>query len=698
MKNLKKKKPVLVLLLAAVMLFSSMSSSLAADNTISSTYFVNQDFSQLASLSKINTWYQVLQSSDTRSYPTNYLDDQNFGWKTTEQTEIKSGGWNPTTATYRLMEGRSFAYDKQQDQNGGSSYGLYDGKIEGSTATIFDNTGLTQDSYMVETNSWDVSAIYQDIKATPGASYTYSFYHGGRANGEDKQTLAVVIGPARTSDGGYNTVANYTSGTVTDGSGNSYELGNNSKDFFNTVYSFAAGVLNISSADLEAGYTIPDGNGDFSGWYVQTSTVSAGYFKADSGSYTAPADAEYLTMAFVSTTTSGNYSTYGNIVTNVNLGIDVTVTYTDSSDVNPIQDYTYTVGQGSSTPNYASTETNPGGTTPTKTGKIFLGWSKDDPAGAVVTPDATVSRNTTYYAQWADAATLTVSKTVDNPTTDSDSTSFSYTAKFTDSDNNPLTGTYTYQSADGTVGTVTLDENGEASFDLTDGQNVVFTVPAGTSYTVTETENSAYTASNTIDGTASAAGSVAEGTLSTTAGTTAAFTNTLKTGGFAVSKTVTGNTAETSRYFSYTVTLKGFDGTCAVKYYDADNNEITDLADGQPVSVTSTAEGTDNTITLKSGQRFEITGMPAGSAYAISEAAVDGYTQTMKKDGTDADVTVTDTQVTADTVPVYAYTNSSSAAPATSYTQNDTPFMLFIAGVGAVGIAIILKMRFGLKV
>ena len=41
---------------------------------------------------------------------------------------------------------------------------------------------------------------------------------------------------------------------------------------------------------------------------------------------------------------------------------------------------------------------------------------------------------------------------------------------------------------------------------------------------------------------------------------------------------------------------------------------------------------------------------------------------------------------------------SSSAAPATSYTQNDTPFMLFIAGAGAVGIAIILKMRFGLKV
>ena len=82
MKNLKKKKTVLVLLLAAVMLFSSMSSSLAADNTISSTYFVNQDFSQLASLSKINTCYQVLQPSDTRSYPTNYLDDQNFGWKT----------------------------------------------------------------------------------------------------------------------------------------------------------------------------------------------------------------------------------------------------------------------------------------------------------------------------------------------------------------------------------------------------------------------------------------------------------------------------------------------------------------------------------------------------------------------------------------------------------------------------------------
>ncbi|NCB29475.1 MAG: TSCPD domain-containing protein, partial [Clostridia bacterium] len=53
-----------------------------------------------------------------------------------------------------------------------------------------------------------------------------------------------------------------------------------------------------------------------------------------------------------------------------------------------------------------------------------------------------------------------------------------------------------------------------------------------------ETENSAYTASNTVDGTASTTGSVAEGTLSTTSGSTAAFTNMLKTGGFAVSKTV----------------------------------------------------------------------------------------------------------------------------------------------------------------
>lgn len=109
-------------------------------------------------------------------------------------------------------------------------------------------------------------------------------------------------------------------------------------------------------------------------------------------------------------------------------------------------------------------------------------------------------------------------------------------------------------------------------------------------------ENSGYTASNTVDGTASTAGSVAEGTLSTTSGSIAAFTNTLKTGGFAVSKTVTGNTAETSRYFSYTVTLKGFDEAAPSSIMIQDNNEITDLAEGQPASALPTAEGTDNVM------------------------------------------------------------------------------------------------------
>ena len=84
-------------------------------------------------------------------------------------------------------------------------------------------------------------------------------------------------------------------------------------------------------------------------------------------------------------------------------------------------------------------------------------------------------------------------------------------------------------STDGgaTFTTVTLDENGQTTFTLAHGQDIIF-YPVTGAYTVTETANGSYTTTYSIDGGNAESGTAASGTISADGSASVAFNNHLE--------------------------------------------------------------------------------------------------------------------------------------------------------------------------
>ena len=146
-------------------------------------------------------------------------------------------------------------------------------------------------------------------------------------------------------------------------------------------------------------------------------------------------------------------------------------------------------------------------------------------------------------------------------------------------------------------------KDGVATFTLKHGEQKAATgLPAGISYTVTETEAGKDGYVTTPDG-----GTIL-GKIQANATDTAAFTNTKNVyGGLTVTKTVAGNAGDKDRKWSFTVTLgdKGISG---------------------PYGGMSFKDGVA-TFTLKHGEQKAATGLPAGIDYFVTEdkANQDGY-------------------------------------------------------------------------
>lgn len=113
---------------------------------------------------------------------------------------------------------------------------------------------------------------------------------------------------------------------------------------------------------------------------------------------------------------------------------------------------------------------------------------------------------------------LKISKTVTGENAPK-GTTFTFDIALKNGDN-PVNGTFTAgvygtgdQHVDGsTILNITFDEQGQASVELQGGQYVVIEgLPVGTEYTVTEAASTGYTPSNTVNGTASDNGSIANG-------------------------------------------------------------------------------------------------------------------------------------------------------------------------------------------
>jgi hypothetical protein len=201
---------------------------------------------------------------------------------------------------------------------------------------------------------------------------------------------------------------------------------------------------------------------------------------------------------------------------------------------------------------------------------------------------------------------LTVSKQVSGSAA-SKTQSFPITITLSNSDGSPISGEFSYtggtvSGVDGVTapanGSLAFTKNGTATVSLSHGQQITIQgIPSGTTYTVTEADDSHdhYDVSYAANGAASQ-DSAPTGTLSGNA--TVAVTNTIRTGSLEVSKHVEGESGSKTQ-FEFTVTLDGTgkgltgtygdmefkDGTATFELGDGDSKTATDLPEGATYTV-----------------------------------------------------------------------------------------------------------------
>lgn len=189
---------------------------------------------------------------------------------------------------------------------------------------------------------------------------------------------------------------------------------------------------------------------------------------------------------------------------------------------------------------------------------------------------------------------LTVTKALEGNDADT-SKEFTFTVTLSDT---TISGTY---------GDVDF-ENGVATFTLKGGESkVIEGLPNGTEYVVEEADyrNDGYVTEKTGD----------TGTIDENAPAVAAFTNTKNTyGNLTVSKTVSGDAADTTKAFTFTVTLS--DTSISGEHGDM------------------TFENGIATFTLKDGESKTASSLPNGMGYTVKEAdySSDGYVTTKAGD------------------------------------------------------------------
>lgn len=205
--------------------------------------------------------------------------------------------------------------------------------------------------------------------------------------------------------------------------------------------------------------------------------------------------------------------------------------------------------------------------------------------------------------------------------------------------------------------TVTFTRNGDGKYvtqiSLADRESVTLSeIPAGMSYTVTETDSMGYESSGDV------AGRITSGVEST-----ASFVNTLYSlNSLTVNKTVVGN--QTDEHFSFSITLdsKAEDLINIDKIF---SNEIAlnadwngaNCTDGDGTSIhTETITFTQNddgkyvaVITLAGGESVTISGIPVGMSYTVTETESKDY----KSSGDVTDKISGDTENKADFVNTY---------------------------------------------
>ncbi len=154
------------------------------------------------------------------------------------------------------------------------------------------------------------------------------------------------------------------------------------------------------------------------------------------------------------------------------------------------------------------------------------------------------------------------------------------------------------------------------------------------------------------------------------------FENTYSAGTLEISKTVTGNLGDQSKYFEFKVTLNAETGkTYAASYAVSGGSNSSN-----PPSIEI---GKETTFLLKHGETISIANLPYGVTYTVTETEAKGYTTTSTGDSG----SINAAEQTA------AFTNSKTGKVDTGVYLDNLPYILVFAGVLAIAAVFVVRRR-----
>ena len=210
-----------------------------------------------------------------------------------------------------------------------------------------------------------------------------------------------------------------------------------------------------------------------------------------------------------------------------------------------------------------------------------------------------------------ETGSLKVSKTVEGNGADRNK-AFKFNVELKNGGNS-VSGVYPLDGTAGSkTGTIVFDENGKASFELSDGESIVITgLPVGADYTVTENAYKNYKPSDN---------GKYNGKIETGKTGEISVVNTYdEKYDISVSKTVKGNQGDKSKNFEFVLKLTGSDGLVVPGSVDIEKNgnfETMKVVDGEVK------------FTLSHGEKIIFKKLPAGVKYEVTETVTDGYKMT----------------------------------------------------------------------
>lgn len=158
---------------------------------------------------------------------------------------------------------------------------------------------------------------------------------------------------------------------------------------------------------------------------------------------------------------------------------------------------------------------------------------------------------------------------------------------------------------------------------------------------------------------------------------TGKITNEYDAGQLTVTKEITGNMADMSKQFIFTITLTAPEGS---KF--ADNQNVCSN-DGAEVAKTTNSEWII-TVPLGDGESINITNIPVGTTYTVEENA-DGYTSTH--------TTAADGSIAGGDADVDVWTNELTSEVDTGIALDSMPYVLILAVVAGAFVLATVKKR-----